>query len=64
MPRQPGRDVIVQPRPSTAPFHDGYRRLHILPRRESWSVNHTRTYRLYREEGFSVCPKVPQRKRT
>jgi putative transposase len=41
----------------------GYRRLHILLRREGWSVNHKRTYRLYREEGLSIRPKVPQRKR-
>ena len=30
----------------------GYRRLHILLRREGWLVNHKRTYRLYREEGL------------
>ncbi len=41
----------------------GYRRLHILLRREGWSVNHKRTYRLYREEGLSIRPKVPRRKR-
>ena len=28
----------------------GYRRLHILLRREGWAVNHKRVYRLYREE--------------
>ena len=26
----------------------GYRRLHVLLRREGWSVNHKRVYRLYR----------------
>ena len=41
----------------------GYRRLHILLRREGWPVNHKRTYRLYREEGLSIRPKVPKRKR-
>ncbi len=30
----------------------GYRRLHIMLRREGWQVNHKRVYRLYREEGF------------
>jgi putative transposase len=32
----------------------GYRRLHILLRREGWKVNHKRVYRLYREEGLSL----------
>ncbi len=41
----------------------GHRRLHILLRREGWGVNHKRTYRLYREEGLSIRPKVPRRKR-
>ncbi len=41
----------------------GYRRLHILLRREGWPVNHKRTYRLYAEEGLSIRPKLPRRKR-
>jgi putative transposase len=32
----------------------GYRRLHILLRREGWMINHKRVYRLYREEGLSI----------
>ncbi len=32
----------------------GYRRLHILLRREGWQVNHKRIYRLYREEGLGI----------
>lgn len=32
----------------------GYRRLHVLLRREGWPVNHKRVYRLYREEGLAV----------
>jgi putative transposase len=31
----------------------GYRRLHVLLRREGWPVNHTRGYRLYRLEGLA-----------
>jgi putative transposase len=32
----------------------GYRRLHVLLRREGWQVNHKRVYRLHRLEGFSL----------
>jgi putative transposase len=32
----------------------GYRRLHLLLRREGVHVNHKRLYRLYREEGLAV----------
>jgi putative transposase len=32
----------------------GYRRIHVLLRREGWSVNRKRTYRLYREAGLAV----------
>jgi len=32
----------------------GYRRLHVLLRREGRMVNHKRVYRLYREEGLTV----------
>ena len=32
----------------------GYRRLHILLKREGWQVNWKKLYRIYREEGLSV----------
>jgi putative transposase len=32
----------------------GYRRIHVLLRREGWQVNKKRTYRLYREAGLAV----------
>src|SRR5215470_630939 len=35
----------------------GYRRLHILLRREGWPVNHKRVYRLYGEEQLAVRTK-------
>jgi putative transposase len=36
----------------------GYRRVHVLLRREGWLINVKRVYRLYRLEGLSV----PQRR--
>ncbi len=41
----------------------GYRRLHVLLRREGWAVNHKRVYRLYSEEGLSIRTKLPRHKR-
>jgi putative transposase len=32
----------------------GYKRLHILLRREGFRLNHKKTYRIYKEEGLSV----------
>ena len=32
----------------------GYRRIHVLLRREGWQINHKRTRRLYREEGLQL----------
>jgi putative transposase len=40
----------------------GYRRLHVLLRREGWRVNHKRVYRLYRLEGLGLRRKL-RRKR-
>ena len=41
----------------------GYRRLHVLLRREGWRVNHKRVYRLYREEGLGIRVKRRKKKR-
>ena len=41
----------------------GYRRLHVLLRREGWEINHKRTYRLYSEEGLSIRTRTPRRRR-
>ena len=41
----------------------GYRRLHVLLRREGWPVNAKRVHRLYREEGLAIRPRPPKRKR-
>ncbi len=41
----------------------GYRRLHVLLRREGWQANHKRIYRLYNEEGLSIRTRCPRRRR-
>ncbi len=35
----------------------GYRRLHVMLRREGWKVNHKLVYRIYKEEGLEVRTK-------
>lgn len=42
----------------------GYRRLHILLRREGWQVNHKRVYRLYVQEGLVLRTRRPRRRRS
>jgi putative transposase len=39
----------------------GYKRIHVLLRREDWHVNHKRVYRLYQEEGLNLRRKRPRR---
>jgi putative transposase len=39
----------------------GYRRLHVMLRREGEEVNHKRVYRLYREEGLTVRKRARKR---
>jgi putative transposase len=40
----------------------GYRRVHVLLRREGWAVNHKRVARLYREMGLQLRNKSPKRR--
>jgi putative transposase len=40
----------------------GYRRVHVLLRREGWRVNPKRVYRLYRELGLQLRNKSPKRR--
>jgi len=40
----------------------GYRRIHVLLRRQGWQVNAKRVYRLYREIGLQLRNKAPKRR--
>jgi len=40
----------------------GYRRIHVLLRREGWLVNAKRVYRLYTEMGLQLRNKTPKRR--
>jgi putative transposase len=44
--------------------HYGYRRVHVMLRREGWQDNHKRVYRLYQEEGLSLRLKRPRRNKS
>lgn len=63
-------------RPNQAPLRDrlrelartrvsyGYRRLHVLLRREGWGVNVKRVHRLYREERLQLARLRPRRRKS
>ncbi len=40
----------------------GYRRIHVLLRREGWGINAKRVYRLYHEMGLQLRNKTPKRR--
>jgi putative transposase len=40
----------------------GYRRVHVLLRREGWAVNAKRIYRIYKELGLQLRNKTPKRR--
>jgi putative transposase len=40
----------------------GYRRIHVLLRRDGWKINGKRVYRLYKEMGLQLRKKAPKRR--
>ena len=40
----------------------GYRRVHVLVRREGWEINMKRTHRIYNELGLRLRNKTPKRR--
>lgn len=40
----------------------GYKRIHVLLRREGWRINHKKVYRIYCEDGLNLRKKRPRRK--
>jgi putative transposase len=43
-------------------FRYGYRRVHVLLRREGWSLGQNKTRRIYRELGLQLRNKTPKRR--
>lgn len=41
----------------------GYRRVHVLLKREGWQVNRNRVYRLYAQEQLQLRSKLPKRRK-
>ena len=41
----------------------GYRRVHIMLKREGWQIGRNRVYRVYREEGLALKTKRPRRRK-
>jgi len=48
------RVLQIFPKGDTEKRGYGYRRIHVLLRREGWMINRKRTYRLYRDAGLAV----------
>jgi putative transposase len=54
--------LITRIREIAARVRYGYRRIHVLLRREGWRINPKRVYRLYREMGLQLRDKPPKRR--
>ena len=40
----------------------GYRRIHVILKREGWQINHKRVYRIYCEEGLNIRNRSKRKK--
>src|SRR6185369_915335 len=62
--RRPGQAVLEQRIKEICQtrVRYGYRRVHVLLRREGWWLNHKKTYRVYREMGLQLRNKTPKRR--
>ena len=49
---------------AAARVHYGYRRIHVILRREGWKDNPKRAYRLFQQEGVSLRLKRPKRNKS
>lgn len=63
-PRRPSQAALKQriKEISETRVRYGYRRIHVLLRREGWEVNVKRVYRLYTELGLQIRNNRPKRK--
>src|SRR6201996_9356496 len=62
--RRPGQAVLEQRIKEICQtrVRYGYRRVHVLLRREGWPINQKRTRRIYRELGLQLRNKTPKRR--
>jgi putative transposase len=63
--RDPRAELRIRLRDlASSRIHYGYRRLHVLLRREGWVVNKKLVYRLYCEEGLGIRRRKPRRRKS
>ena len=62
--RRPGQAVLEQRIKEICQtrVRYGYRRVHVLLRREGWGLNQKKTRRIYREMGLQLRNKTPKRR--
>ena len=62
--RRPGQAALEQRIREICQTRDrfGYRRVHVLLKREGWEINSKKTYRIYDELGMQLRNKTPKRR--
>lgn len=56
------RRGAIGPSPTAIGLRHGYRRVHVLLRREEWQVTIKKTHRIYNELGLQLRSKPPKRR--